>query len=71
MVYKDFKQTEAQRITCALKTGFALFLGPVIPGLLLLWAVGQVLDCAKEKIFQRDIQAQKIHLAYLKQSLSP
>lgn len=50
MVCKDFKLTEAQRITYTLKTGFALFLGPVIRVLLLLWAVGQVLHCAKEKV---------------------
>lgn len=52
-IYEAFRQTEAHLITCALKVGFPLFLGPFIASLLLLWSVGQVLRdtlwCAKEK----------------------
>ena len=52
-ICEAFRRTEAHCITCALRVGFPLFLGPVIAGLLLLWAVGQdlreTLWYAKEK----------------------
>lgn len=52
-IYEAFRQTEAHLVTCALKVGFPLFLGPFIASLLLLWSVGQVLRdtlcCTKEK----------------------